>query len=198
MIRQIRSSKIKTAPTSEPLILTDVKPFLDIDSSDTEDDVLITSLMRAARNRFEEYTSRRLIQQDWYLYLNDWPSCKGYEDEIELPGFPLISITGIKYYDENGTEYTFAATDYRADVSTEPGRVVLNYNKTWPTSSLRLSQGIEIEYRCGYGSSHSSVPPDIQLILKMLVQNWFHNRSEANKIPDEIRNMMDEYRILFL
>lgn len=196
MIWQTKSSKIKTAPVAEPLDLAETKPFLDIDASDVADDELIFFLIRAARDRFEEYTSRRLIQQDWYHYLSDWPSVAGYEDEIELPYFPLISITAITYYDENGTEYTFASTDYRADVSTEPGRVVLNYNKTWPTSSLRPSQGIVIDYRCGYGTSHKNIPPGIQMILKMLVQHWFHNRSEANKVPEEIRSMMDEYRLV--
>lgn len=200
----IHASKIKTVPTSEPLDLTETKRFLDIDASDTNDDSLVAALIKAARDRFEDYTGRRLITQDWYLYLNDWPGSEvypdsDYEDEIELPGTPLISVTAVKYYDQSGIAYTFAATNYHADVSTEPGRIVLAGTATWPsTTSLRPSQGIEIEYKCGYGAAYSNVPPGIQLILQMLVQHWFHNRSDLGKVSSEVQSMMDDYRILYL
>jgi uncharacterized phiE125 gp8 family phage protein len=199
----IVSKKIKTAPTNEPLDLTETKSFLDIASEDGTDDNMILKLIKAARSFFEERTYRRLITQTWYAYMNDWPGGEDfpnpdYVDEIEVPYPPLQSVSSIKYYDQSGTEYTFSSANYNVDISSEPGRIVLKDTVSWPTTLLKTAEGIKIEYICGYGSTYSNVPEDIQLCLMMLVQHWFHNRGDALKIPDQILEAIDQYNIRFL
>ena len=193
----IQALKLKTAPVQEPIDLAEMKRFLDIDASDTNDDNLITTLIKSARDIFEEVNSCRLIEQSWYLYLNDWPgSCDipdpDYVDEIEIPYWPLLSITTFKYFNDSGTEYIFAG--WHADTSKKPGRIVLKEGFTWPsTSDLRRSEGIQIDFKCGYGAVTNSVPKGIQLVLKMIVQHLFHNRSEA--FSSSLNSMISRYKL---
>lgn len=193
----IHSLKLKTAPVQEPIDLAETKRFLDIDASDTNDDNLITTLIKSARDIFEEINSCRLIEQSWYLYLNDWPESvdipdPNYADEIEIPYWPLLSITTFKYFDSSGLEYTFDG--YYADTSKKPGRVVLKSGYTWPSvTNLKSSEGIQIDFKCGYGAVTNSVPKGIQLVLKMIVQHLFHNRSEA--FSSSLNSMISRYRL---
>ena len=60
--------EIVSAPSSEPIAQSVAKTFLKVDTSD--DDTLITELIKTARQFCEEYTGRALITQTLKLSLD--------------------------------------------------------------------------------------------------------------------------------
>lgn len=187
--------KLKTAPAAEPVLLADAKLWMKLDS-DTTDDTLITSLIKAARIYCEAITGRALITQTWYYYLDKFPC----EDFIKLPKPPLQSVTSIKYTDSLGTQSTMSASDYGVDTDSYVGRIVLNYGKSWPVATLATKNPIVIEYICGYGSAGSSVPDDLITGVKVDITDMYQNREsivlgQSYNHLDTIDRIYENYRI---
>lgn len=135
--------KLITPPVAEPLDLATAKLHLRVDQDD--ENTLITNLITTAREQVEHHTRRALVTQTWELILFNWPS-KQY---IELPLPPLQSAS-IKYYGTDDTEYPLAATDYTVEPEQLPGRITLNYAKSWPTVTLRPARPIVVTFTAGY------------------------------------------------
>lgn len=159
-----------TPPSEEPITLDQAKNHLRVDIED--DDGLIDSLIKVSREYAEAVTGRALITQTWKMYLTDWPE----EDYIELPYPPLQSISSITYEDYNGTVTTWAATHYKVDTYSEPGRVVLAYDDTWPTATLNVSNPICITFVCGYGTP-DDIPESIKAGMKIDLSDLYDNRA---------------------
>lgn len=142
-------------------------------SSDATDDDILSAIITAARMQVETITGRQLITATWDMFLNDFPS----KEYIEIPYGNLQSITSIKYTDCNGTLTTMTATtDYLVDLSSDPGRVVLPYAKSWPSLTLYPVNPIAIRFVCGYGSLASDVPQGIRTAIKMMAADLYENR----------------------
>ncbi|MGB9845891.1 MAG: head-tail connector protein [Desulfotomaculales bacterium] len=133
-----------TPPATEPVSLAEAKQHLRVDI--TDDDNLITALITAAREYCEGFQNRAYITQTWQLWLDAWPE----GSEIRIPRPPLQSVSDIKYYGTDDTEYIFDAANYFVDAKSEPGRVVLKYGKSWPTIMLRPTNGICVTFIAGY------------------------------------------------
>jgi len=142
------------------------------------DDALLTGLIRAAREWAEGYTNRALITQTWELVLDTWPGT-GY---IDIPLPPLQSITDIKYKDTDGTESTWAATNYITDTDSFVGRVVLAYGCSWPSGTLYPAAGIRVRFVTGYGLA-TSVPQRYKQAIMLLAAYWYENREGAAEKP---------------
>lgn len=176
--------KLVTPPASEPLDLqSEIKPHLRVDISD--DDTYISGLLIAAREYVEEAARRALVTQTWRLSLDDWPD----GDEIELPLPPLQSVTSIVYYDEAGDDTTWSTDEYDVDTDSEPGRVVLKDNYTWPGVTLRSMNPIQITFVAGYGDNASDVPQKWKQAILLLIGHWYENREPvvaSGAVPKEI------------
>lgn len=155
------------APTSEPITIEEAREHLRVDI--TDDDVLISSLITAAREYCEKYQNRALITQTRELYLDSWPDAS----YIELRS-PLASVTHIKYYGTDDTEYTMAATDYFVDTKSFVGLVGLGYGKSWPTTTLRSFNGIVVRYVCGVDTVDQMVKAGMLLLI-----GWMYENREA-------------------
>jgi len=158
------------APAAEPVNLDEAKAHLRVDV--TDDDVLISRLIQAAREYVEEATGRALINQTWRLSLDDWPE----GDYIELPRPPLSSVTSVVYTDSDATAHTFSTSYYDVDTDSEPGRVVLEYGDDWPSATLATMNPIVITYIAGYGATSASVPEHLRQAILLLIGHWYENR----------------------
>lgn len=159
----------KIPPASEPVTLGEAKSHVRVDTAD--DDALINGLIRAAREYCEDFQGRSYLEQTWQLWLDAWPE----GNEIILPRPPLKSVTHVKYYGADGTEYTLPATDYIVDTVSEPGRIVLGYGKTWPSITLRLANAIVVEYVAGRAAV-GEVPQRVKQAMQLLVGHWYEHR----------------------
>jgi len=201
----ILRSKLITAPTVEPVTFDEFShharliDLVDETVSDEED--YVESLITLARNWCEDYTGRAFITQTWDFYMQDWPA----GDYIEIPKPTLSGISYIRYYGTDDTEYTLSAsTEYSSDLISEPGRVVLRYNQSWPSTSLRPSNPICIRAICGYGDAATDVPTNIKHAIKMLASHFYENREKiivgriVSDIPSTVEYLLDMYKVVFI
>lgn len=161
--------KLITPPALEPITLSEAKTHLKIDFSD--DDSYITALITAARHYCEKFQNRAYITQTWEAAMDRFPN-----SPFKLPMPLLQSVTSIKYYGTDDTEYTFASSNYFVDTHSQPGRVSLNYLVSWPTTTLRPINGVIIRFVAGHGDNASDVPSEVIHAIKMLVAEWYERR----------------------
>ena len=155
---------VTTAPTAEPISLADAKLHLRTITGDTtEDSAVITPLIQAAREYCENITGRALASQTVKAYPDKWGLWR-------LPRPPLTAVASIKYYDEDGTEYTLAAADYQVD--TVDGLInIINE----PSAALRDLNPIVVEYTCGYATGNA-LPAVMRQAMLLLIGHWYMNR----------------------
>jgi len=208
---------IHTAWSTSAVPTSDQKSFMRVDFSD--DDTLIGELIKTAQNMAEEYTGRAITNQTLQLFLDRLPY---YSDEqlregvytapdlnsnanyIVLPKPPVSTISHVKYYANDDTASTFAASNYYKDTTSTIARVVLKNGSSWPTlSELRQANAYEVQYVAGYGSSASDVPTPIVHAIKLLATHLYENREivtsmSVNSIPNTVAALLNPYRILRL
>jgi uncharacterized phiE125 gp8 family phage protein len=185
-----------TAPQVEPVTLDEVKTHLRIDG--TDEDVFLTALVKAAREYCESPgLNRALIAQTWDLWLDKWPD----KDYIVLPRPPLLAVNSVKYYDTDDAEYTFDSVNYFVDTKSEPSRIALAYNKTWPTTTLRPANGIVVNFDAGYGTA-DKVPQTIKQAMLLLIGGWYENREStiagtiAREVPFSVKALLSPLRVV--
>jgi uncharacterized phiE125 gp8 family phage protein len=185
-----------TAPTYEPVSLAEAKAHLRVDAED--EDILISSLIVAARQRCENYTNRSFVQRTLRADV-DW-----FEDEIFLPYIPVASITHIKYY--NAASPSVLTTLSSAVYSLSRNRVIRKYGQVWPAVDSREG-AVQITYVAGYASTSSpqyppsNVPQAVKQSMLLYVGDMYENREAqilypgAMQINKTAEALLDQYRI---
>ena len=184
------SLTLVTAPTVYPLDISEVAEHLRM--SETESVARLFDLNRLitdATGFVEDYTWRALITQTWDYFLDAWPS----ERYIVVPKPLLQSVTGVYYTEDDEAEVEF--TDVAVDSDSQPGRVILEHDYTWPSVTLTPANPIRIRFVAGYGDEGSDVPPRIkQAMLLHIAQNYTGEPHKVNYI-DPIESILRNYRI---
>jgi uncharacterized phiE125 gp8 family phage protein len=166
--------------------------------SGTSKDTYIGTLISTARRQIERYLNRALINQSWKVYYNCW------KNELLIPFGSLSTVTSVKYYDTDGTLQTLTASTYYWVVTTEdPGRIVRKYEATYPELQYGRPDAIEIAFTAGYGAAASAVPDEIKHAMKLLIGNYFENRSDlvvgsgvtAMKLPSYVTDLIHSYKL---
>lgn len=213
----IKNSTLVTAPAQDPISLASLKTFLRIDGSD--EDALLGSILKAATKRLETYCNQKFVDQTWDMFFDCFPYAEkdqwwdGVKQAhintlinnnggvINLPFGPLKSVTGFYTYDEDNTEYTYAASNYYADVNGPFGRIALKDSATWPTTILRPLNGIKIRGVFGMGTGYiadpeaaSEIPEEIQEAIKQFAAVMYEHRGdEQPKIPQHALMLIAPY-----
>ena len=173
---------VTTAPATEPVSLADAKVHIRTVTGDTsEDAAIITPLIVAAREYCENFTRRAFAPQTIKAYPDGW------EDNIKLPMPPLVSVTSIKYYDEDATEYTLSTDDYQVD--TIGGTVQI---LTQPDEVLRKLNPIVIEYSAGY----TSLPKTMRQAMLLFIADKYQNRGDepSEKAAEAIKHLLYQHK----
>lgn len=160
---------LETAPAFEPVTVAEAKAHLRVDVSD--DDPLITALIVAARQAFEEINGRSLFTMTWKLILDRWPN-RSY---IVLPRPPLASVTSVVYQPTTGSPVTWDAANYVVETLRTPGRVHLADGISWPDADLRDASPITITYVAGWATT-GAIPQRYKQAILLLVGHWYENR----------------------
>lgn len=184
-----------TDPAEEPVSLAEAKSHLRVEVSD--DDSYITSLIQVAREMAENILRRALITQTWKLVLDEFPS----GDEIELPLPPLQSVSSVKYTPNGSSQQTFDAGNYIVDTASEPGRIVLKSDKSWPGDTLEAAAGVEVTFVCGYGDAGADVPLSIRQAMLLLIGHFYESREAViigtitRELPLGAKRLLWPYRV---
>lgn len=189
--------ELVTGPIIEPVSPTEAKAQCRIEVDD--ESALITALITAAREAVEHFTRRQLLTATWRLKLDSWSSgCES--DLILLPYPPLQSVASVQYVDGTGaTQSLVAGTDYVVDTADEPGRVVLQYGKTWPT--LRGDRNaVTITYVAGWTGA-SLVPGMLRHAIKLLIAHWYESREPVvtgtivTEVPKTVEYLLRPWQV---
>lgn len=175
--------KRTAAPTILPVSIEEVYAHAKIADRSLETLTLVDRLIRLATETAEAITRRALLTQTWTLKGRDFPA----DDFILLPRPPLQSVTSITYVDPHGATQTLSSSDYTADTTHDPGRVVLNYGESWP-SVRGHHNDVTITYVAGWTAA-ASVPQTIRQAILMLCNHWYDYPTEiitgtiVNRLP---------------
>lgn len=162
------SLKLITAPSALAVSLADAK--LQLRVTGTDEDALITRLIRGAAARGQHETGRAFIDQEWELILDAFPVA-----EIELALPPVTSITSVKYLDTAGAQQTLASNAYTLDAEKLPGWLFPAVGTSWPATQ-DVANAVRVRFRCGYGATDADVPEGIKDWIHVQLTTLFDNR----------------------
>ena len=149
-----------TPPTAEPLDLAEVKLHCRVDIPD--DDLLIGSLLGAARDYAQGLTGKQLVASRWKQVLDAFPGGMRpeapYSQTFSLPGnaillrrHPVIQVVSIQYMDMQGVTQTVDPTTYVVDYSTEPVRITPVFGQIWPIPMPQIGS-VWVNFDAGYAA----------------------------------------------
>jgi len=187
---------IKT-PAVEPMTLTEAKNFLRVDLDD--DDIYIGSLITSAREYCESVTMRALGTQKFELVLDDFPSIK---DFIEIPRAPLQKVDTAQYRNSFGEVQDIDPATILFDYDSEPGRIVLAYNRFWPIFIPYPAGAVIINYTAGY-TALNPMPIGIKQAMFLLIGQWYTNREpmvdrRLTELKYSVDSLLAPYRVITL
>ena len=174
----------------EVLSRTFIKKYLKIDF--TDDDDLIDEMNKSARLWAEKYTGRQLISATWELYLDR------FDDLIEVYPAPVSDVVSIKYYDTDGDLQTLSEDNYVVDTVSEPARITLAPDCTWPDTQDRTN-AVVIRYVSGWTDA-GSVPRPIRQAIMLTIAHLYENRQAItkdvyHKLPMGADYLLDIYKV---
>lgn len=128
----------------------------------------------AAQAYTEKITNRKLITQTWKVFLDDWPC----GDRMRMPFGQLQSITHVKYTDTAGVQTTFSTDAWEISTSRDPGVLALSYGYSWPSTTLRVLDPIEIQFVCGWTTA-ADVPYDLRAAILLMAGHLYAHRESV-------------------
>ena len=144
--------KIKTQPVALAVALNTLKATLRIETSETDQDALLTLAIRTA-SKLVEQAGATLITTVYQAFYDRFP------DAIQLPlSYPMQTVDSIKYIDQDGDEQTLSASLYRSNLNSIPAQIEPAYGEAWPTTRY-ISSAITVEYTAGFGDASTDLDP---------------------------------------
>ena len=202
--------QLVTPPTEEPVSLLEAKLHLRVDFD--EDDMLIASLITAARQAAETLTGRQLTTARWKQVLDCFPgpSLMGVPagQTFTLPGHaillakaPVQSVVSITYLDMASVNQTRPALTYTVDAACEPARITPVFGQIWPICLPQIG-AVSVTFDAGYGTA-SQVPEGIKSWIKLRVGSLYAHREEVaalsrgriDSLPF-IEGLLDPYKVV--
>lgn len=175
------------APVNLALDLAEVKLFLKID--DTSEDSLLTMLIKAASNEFENFTNRILITTKFRTYRDNF--C-----QFELRKGNFQELTLMEYF-SNDAWNTYDYVNNLAEIQRAPYAQFKEKDDVAANIVLDEPSQVKIEFTAGYGDDSTDIPAEIQLILMELVLFLYANRGDCadEDYPNFLKSKMDRYKL---
>lgn len=175
---------VTTGPSVEPVTVEEAKEFCRIDISD--DDTLLTNLIKAAREASERYTGR--------AYINQTVKVVGETNSrmITLPRPPQSAISTVKYLDSAGAWQALTlTTDYTVIAV---GSTIAVYISGSPYVNENGYYTVEIVYTAGYGAAAINVPYALKQAILNRVAAMYENRGNGTPNYHNARALEGPYR----
>lgn len=183
-----------TPPEAEPISVSDAKAYLRVETDG--DDVLVASLIAAARSHVEALGRCVLLTQSWRRVLDGWPP----DGRITPKLGPLSAVAAARVYDEAGAAHPIGPENFVLDAA----RGVIALRGCALLQPGRATAGIEIDVVAGFGDAGSDVPPALMQALRMLIAHWYDNRgmiaigASVAMMPPSVNALIASYRVLSL
>ncbi len=160
-----------TAPTAEPLTVTQAKLFLRIDT--TDEDSFIGECITAARNKIEEITHRQLMTAT-YRYSTNQLIDGTY---LILPKPPTATVTAVNAVSAAGVVSTISTSTYIIPIDAQPGHVIFT---TTPDFDCRRPDALRVTFTAGYGTASSYIPPLLIQGIYLLLEPLYRRSADQD------------------
>jgi uncharacterized phiE125 gp8 family phage protein len=179
---------------TEPVALLDMKNYLRVNASN--DDVLITSMIKSARMLCENYTNQAFGSKTLKCRFD---VIDLYNMTAELPYWPHGVITSVVRYDTDGSAETLNLNDGYMVY----GNLRKEMNFASATTTFWHDQNTqyvyEVTYTAGYGISSSgsddgtpNFPEPFKMAIMKQVSEWYDNREDFTPVmSSSIRRILD-------
>jgi uncharacterized phiE125 gp8 family phage protein len=178
--------KLITAPTLDPVTVTEMKEYLRIDGA--EFDITISNLIKAAREAAQDFQNRAFYTQTWELSFDSFPCMP-----VELPLPPLQNVVSVKHFDKDGLETAMNLSDFVIDKRSEPGRIAFKPGKSWPSVQLQPIDSVVIQFTAGHNDI-SKVPYSVKLAYMVFITHRFENPGSQD-IPQAFYSLLRAERM---
>lgn len=152
---------VVTDSTETPVTLTEVKQWLKIDHS--EDDAKLLELVKSAVNTIENYINNPIITKT-ILYVTDNYLIDDNGDMVLYLPYNPTAVSFVKVYDINDTATTITAYNRYTK------KIVFS---EYPTVTIRLNAGYQVQFTAGIASNASTTPADIKIVLKEVIAYFY-------------------------
>lgn len=186
-----------TAPTVEPVTLTEARLWCRIDADDTTQDAVLLLLVRAARERAEHITGRKFARRQLELRLDAFPAD---DAPIVLPYPPLYTLDSITYA-TGGADVAIEGSPqgWTLDVGGDQNPARVSPLVSWPSTDEQVA-AVRVRYTVGYASA-SLMPASLRLWIQARISTWYEQREhlaldgKASELPrDFVDGLLDGYR----
>lgn len=155
--------------TTEPVSVAEAKSHLRVDHDD--EDLLIGSLITAARQLAEGEMQRTLIATTWQM------TTDVFGDALRLEWPRVLGVEVLQFLDADGVLVTLDPADYTLDNLNDvaPAYLVPSKGCAWPETSAEIN-AVRVRYAAGYGYSAADVPQAIRQWILLHVGAFYEHR----------------------
>ena len=156
------SVELTDGAVTEPVTLQEAKDYARIDGS--TEDTLITSLIKMARIHCESFTGKSLVPKTVTITSFTYPY------QFQMPYGPLTNSANISkcvVLDENDVE---TALTYQVNTGLYPKLFITGGDQSY-------------KFKLVYTAGFASVPEDIKLAIKMMVNTMYERREDFSDLP---------------
>ena len=184
---------VTTAPTETPVDVKYAKGVMR--RTDTFEDVLLASMIKASITRLQKYLNRVFINTVFRIEY-DRVNLSGMEAYpfVKIPRSPLVSVASVQT-SKNGT-----FSDENHQIKTQPAYSRILFPDGLPSLD-DTPFPLRIDCTAGYGTTPASVPEPIRLAIAMYANYLSSNRGDCSPqqgdgIPTEIKALVNSYKII--
>ncbi len=154
---QVIQKDVKTANTTEPVSLKEVKDFSRIDFS--TDDEMLKNLIKAARKYCEDLTGISFISKTYKIKV------RPADLSILIPVMPVTAVVAVStVWEEDGTEVLLTKDSDYYEIGGDRLEIRL--------ASLEVGYDILIEVTAG----HTTLPDELRMAVLMAVDELYNSR----------------------
>lgn len=179
---------VATHPAVEPVVLVDFKAHVRVNW--TEEDTILATYLKAARERLEVFLDRSLITQTIVFAFKDFT-----DHIIYLPRGPVQSVTSFKEYEPfTAIEYDVSESLYSVNIDVDPAEVTMigfPYRK-------KYGNYFRIQYQAGYADSGADAefPATLKVKIMEIATLMYEQRKLDLTIPISSFDDVIQYRAI--
>lgn len=186
-----------TQPNATPVTLAQVKAHLQIQHNLDDDD--LQSKLWAATQHAERETNLWFLPRTLEIGLEYfgpvmWGDARlvainrtfAGGVHLELPVWPVRSLTSIQYIDATGTEQTWPTNQYQFWIDHRPPLIAPAYGVTYPVTRPGQLRAVRVTVEAGYADANS-VPYAAKEAVKLIVaHNYAGNKGDGKDPTGEL------------
>ena len=161
--------------------IDDVKAFARIDDTslsgfDSQNDSILSALVDASIDKFEQMTGRRLLEN---VFTQSYNMLHSFDyANVQLPHSDVV-VSSVSFYEQDNTQVPLLSSEY--DVDEAKGQIQIYADVTQP-STLRKFNNFVVLYTAAMFEDATEVSDDIKTAIKQQVSHWYENRQSVSDI----------------